>query len=208
MVDTRETRMLVQEAKAGDRAALGALTARFQERLRARIETWMRYRLGPQLDAEDVLQNAFVRAFGALERLQWQGDAAFFGWLCGIAKNTLSDSARSAARQILHRAGDIHQAVLADSGPTQSRAVRREERFERLKAALEDLPADHRQALTLARIEGLTFKEIAARMQRTPNAVKHLVARGLRELRLRFGKTESLNLPARTLGEEGERDGR
>ncbi len=205
MTEPRETRSLVQEAQAGSRPAFDALAERFRDRLRARIENWLRYRIGPALDVDDVLQDALLRAFKALEGFTWQGDEAFFGWLCAVAKNALADSARGAARAILGRAGTIRESAVAAPGPTQSQTIRREERFDRLRSALEDLQPDHRQALTLARIEGLTFKEIAARMDRTPNAVKHLIARGLRELRKRFGNTESLHLPPRMMEPEGER---
>ncbi len=66
---------------------------------------------------------------------------------------------------------------------------------------------DHREVIQLARIEKLPFREIAARMHRSPGAVKLLLLRALRELKQRFGETESLHLPDRSLKCEGGNDG-
>jgi len=84
--------------------------------------------------------------------------------------------------------------------------LRRAERFDRLREALQALPPDYRQAILLVRLDGLRVKEAAMRMQRTPKAVTHLLARGLRMLKQGFGDTESLGLPAERLkgGEAGD----
>jgi RNA polymerase sigma-70 factor (ECF subfamily) len=94
----------------------------------------------------------------------------------------------------------------AASGPTQSRVQRRQERFERLQAALDGLPPDYRRVLVLSRLDGLPAQEIARRMGRTSNAVYHLIVRGLQMLRDRFGDTDSFQLPDRPLrrGEGGD----
>lgn len=75
--------------------------------------------------------------------------------------------------------------------------LRRHERFDRLEAAVKKLTPEYRQVVLLSRIEGLSAKEIADRMNRSPNAVRHLIVRALRELRAHFGDTESLHLPDR-----------
>jgi len=62
--------------------------------------------------------------------------------------------------------------------------------------------------IRLARFEGLSLKEIAGRMGRTPGAVAQLLARALRKLRATFGETESYHLPAQSLYEEGGDDDR
>ena len=68
---------------------------------------------------------------------------------------------------------------------------------------MEGLKADYRQMILLCRIEGLSIRETAQRMHRSPNAVKKLLARALKELKDRFGDTESLSLPPRSLPLEG-----
>jgi RNA polymerase sigma factor (sigma-70 family) len=156
----------------------------------------------PHVDVEDVLQDTFVRAYQSLDRFacpDHDEDDAFLRWTCGIAKHALGDLMRKAGRT-------APAALTTDppaSGATQSRVVRREERFDRLQRALDTLPSAYREALVLARLEGLTAKEIAARMDRTPDAVYQLIARGLDLLRQEFGDTESFHLPDRLLRREG-----
>jgi RNA polymerase sigma factor (sigma-70 family) len=92
--------------------------------------------------------------------------------------------------------------------PTASQILRRGDRFDRLRDALDKVSPDYRQALILSRIEGLTMKEIAGRMGRSPNSVKHLIARALRELKERFGDTDSFHLENRHLEAGEQRDGK
>ena len=96
---------------------------------------------------------------------------------------------------------------IAASGVSPSKAERRNERFDRFEAALKQLSPDYRQAILLARIEGLSIEEVARRMKRSPNAVSHILLRALRKLRETFGDTQSLNLPDRRLAEEEAADG-
>ena len=84
--------------------------------------------------------------------------------------------------------------------------MRREERRDRLQQALADLSPDYREAIELVRIRGLQVKEAAKRMNRTPKAVMHILARGLKELKSAFGETESLSLPPEALQERGDRN--
>jgi RNA polymerase sigma-70 factor (ECF subfamily) len=95
------------------------------------------------------------------------------------------------------------------SPPSQisaGRALRREERFERLEKALRGLSPDHREVIVLARIEGLQMKEIAERLGRSNSAVKNLLLRALKELKSSFGDTESFHLPDRSLKGKGGTD--
>jgi RNA polymerase sigma-70 factor (ECF subfamily) len=203
-----EIHKLVEEARGGDRAAFDALIDAHQARLRARVESWMQFRIGPPLDVDEILQDTFLRAFRSLDKCEWRGGAAFFGWLASLARHALSDAIRRTQQQSLRNPGVISVSGLPAGDPTASRVARREERFDRLEDALRQLPPDYLEVLHLARIEGLTLKEIAARMDRTPNAVKHLLSRAVQELKKRFGDTESFHLPDRRLDVEGGRDGR
>ena len=151
---------------------------------------------------DDLLQESFVRAFRSLERFEWQGDDSFFRWLCGIAKRALAQAIQE--QRTGHGTGN-HISV-AGRGPTQAKISRRVERFERLEEALQSLTPEYREVLLLSRVEGLKTKEIAARMKRSPNAVSHLIARALAELKARFGDTESLHLPQRPLPPRGGND--
>ena len=70
------------------------------------------------------------------------------------------------------------------------------------------LSDDHRQVIILARIEGLKMSEIAERMNRSPGAVRILLFRAMQELKKKFGNTESLHLPERSLEQKENGDAR
>jgi RNA polymerase sigma-70 factor (ECF subfamily) len=193
---------LIDRARKGDRNAFDELVNHFSCRLRESIEKWSRFRLHTRVDADDVLQETFLRAYRSLERFEAadpKNEESFLRWICGIAKHALGDLARKAAN-CENPAASIERVA---GEPSQSRVQRREERFDRLQRALDKLPPDYRRVLILSRLEGLSAQEIAERMGRTPNAVYHLIGRALQLLRERFGDTESLHLPDRPLRREG-----
>ncbi len=194
MVEQDSTQRLVERAKSGDRDAFDQLAERFRRRLGSSVEAWSKFQLGPKLDPDDTIQETFVRAHRALPRFEWDGgDDSFFRWLCGIAKRALAQMAEDARKaRPPSTAADVPVGT-----PSPSQILRRQERFDRLEAAVEKLTPEYRQVVLLSRIEGLSAKEIADRMNRSPNAVRHLIVRALRELRAHFGDTESLHLPDR-----------
>lgn len=205
MVNEPTIQSLVDCAGRGDREAFDELVNRFRGRLRESVERWSRFRMGPRVDVEDVLQETFLRAFRSLDHFKCteKDDAeAFFRWICGIAKRALGDLFRKGS----NRETPAASIERVSSEPSQSKVLRREERFDRLQDALDKLPPDYRQVLVLSRLEGLSAQEIAQRMGRTPNAVYHLIVRALQLLREQFGDTESFHLPDRPLRREGGGD--
>jgi len=204
MAGQERTQELIAKAQDGDRVAFDQAVLRYRERLEAII----RSRMGPQLrqfiDPEDILQESLLRAFASLKGFQWHDDASFFRWIVGIANHVILKAARRAKRPLKIDS----QADGTAEGTSPSQGVRQQERFQRLQRALESLDPDHREVIRLARFEGLSLKEIAGRMGRTPGAVAQLLARALRKLRATFGETESYHLPAQSLYEEGGDDDR
>jgi len=190
---------LVARAKNGDREALDQLLSP----LRKELLDGIRVKIGPalreKLDPEDVLQEVQLRALRSVERFRWQGEGSVRAWLEGIATNLILQSAKSAGRRREHPI--LGEPPATDVSP--SRGERREERFERLKKSVDELPPDYRTVVHLARIEGLKMREIAERMGRTESAVKNLLFKAMQKLRDSFGDTESLSLPDRELGDEG-----
>jgi RNA polymerase sigma-70 factor (ECF subfamily) len=200
--DVRE-RQLVQRAREGDEGAFGELFEALRERLLATIGC----RLGPEsrraAEPEDVLQDTFIRARHSIGRFEWQGTHSFRRWLESIATHVALDVVkRQGRRKALQIQRDVPGADVAPS-----RALRREERFQRLERSMAELANDYRTVLQLCRIDGLSVKEAATRMGRSESAVKNLLLRATRQLRRVFGETESLNLGDRHLrGSEGADD--
>ncbi len=140
---------------------------------------------------EDLLQETLMRAFGSIEKFRWQGEESFYRWLGSIAEHLI----RNAAQKKTWSRLEAKDVTATQESP--SKVLRREERFDRLEKALGGLNADQRKAITLSRLEGLKVKEIAARMNRSEDAVHKLLARAVLNLRRSFGDTESLALPDR-----------
>ena len=185
---------LVADAKRGDRAALDDLF-RLHD---ASLKSWIASRIGARVrgrtEVEDVLHETQLRALESLDRFTWRGEGSLVKWLRTIAEHFIWNL--SQRRSI----GEVTLTVeTSKSGISPSRALRRDERFDRLEDALITLQPDEQEAVRLARLEGLRIRDIAARMQKSESAVKSLVSRSLRKLRASIGDTESFHLPDRPL---------
>lgn len=203
MTEQPSTQVLLEKAKAGSRLAFDELIERFRDRLRSELATRLASHRGTAMEIEEILQETFVRAFESLDRFEWRGEDSFFPWLYGIAKNVIGKAVRGAHRR---RHIELCERIPAD-GTSPSKAVRRNERFDRLERSLKKLKPEYREVLRLIRLEGLKVKEVAVRMGRSEYAVKHLLARGIRQLRELVGETESFHLPHRMLNIEGDEHG-
>jgi len=201
---------LFTTARGGDREAFGRLFEKYRHQLEPLAYLSLGPRLRTRVDYEDVIQETFIKAFELQSTIEWQGSRSFFRWLARIAEHVISREARR-HRDVAHEfsldsgpsangsgPGDAASAAIGP-GVSPSKMLRRNERFERLEAALNALPANRREALVCAHIHGLSTNEIARRMGRSPGAVGVLLHRAKAELKKRFGDTESLHLPARTL---------
>ena len=203
MTESRQPFELVERARSGDRAAFDELARELSPSLLAGI----RRRIGPalreKLEPEDVLQETLLRGLQSITEFRWQGERSFERWLAGIATHFILHTARQHGLRTHLRLA--HEPPVNDV--TASRRQRREERFERLRRTIEQLPPAHRTVVRLARLEGLKIHEIAARIGSTPGSVRNLLFRGMQLLRESFGDTESLGLPARRLdGDESRHD--
>lgn len=180
---------LLEKARAGDAASLSEAF----EMHRRRVAVLIYYKLGgsPRDFAlvEDLVQETCLLAFRDLDGFTYRSPGSFFRWLASIADHVVIDHIRYQARE--RRAGEEvrFRSPSNPAGPepadtcTPSRVFAQHQAVERLVARLDLLPADYRQALVLARIEGLTTAEIAARMGKSREAVALLVYRAVKRLR-------------------------
>jgi RNA polymerase sigma-70 factor (ECF subfamily) len=185
-----ESTILLREARQGSREALGELYARYGSRLLAFIRSRMGRDLRARVESRDILQAALLKSFQRLSQFEGGDGATLMGWLVRIAENEIRDQADFQHRQRrdvsaavpieaegLHLAADVRSALSA--------AVLDEE-AERLGAALEALDPDHREVIVLRKLEELSFKEVAARMGRSEDACRMLLARAMVALTLRL----------------------
>ncbi len=190
MPDETRARDLVERARNGDPQAFAELFEPLRQHLLAAIRRRLSPAIRQRVDPEDVLQDTFVRGLHSVSRFEWQGDGSFRRWLEVVATHGTLDVVRHQGRR---KALRIDRDLKGDGAPP-SRAMRRQERRERLQNSLKTLRPDHRTVLELSRMEGLSIREIADRMGRSESAVKNLLLRATRKLRESFGDTESLGL--------------
>jgi RNA polymerase sigma-70 factor, ECF subfamily len=189
---------LVSRAQRGERAAFDRLVDLYRPRIEALVDARLGAHLRGEIETDDVFQETLLKAFESIERFSWEGEDSFMRWVGTIAENVIRGAARRAERrQNLPPPASAHD----DGNLTQSRVLRRDERFQRFQAAFDALDPDARKVIYLARIRGLPMSEVARRIGRTTNATSILLYRALKKLREEFGDTESLRLPFRNLEE-------
>ncbi len=201
MAKARDNQELIEAAKAGDRESFDRLVSRERDRIRALVASRVNARIVFGVEVDDVYQETLLRAYRSIVNFEWRGSDSLLHWLGGIAENVILHSARKWARERRVR----FEEDVPDELVSPSRALRRDERFQRLEDSLDELSPEHREVILRVRVEGLTFKQAAEEMGRSPEAVKRLLYRALKNLKTAFGDTESLHLPGRSLrGSEGE----
>jgi RNA polymerase sigma-70 factor, ECF subfamily len=182
-------RTYVARARAGDADAYRVLVERHG---RALFRLCFRM-TGNQQDAEDVVQESFLRAFRQLSKFDER--ASFGTWLYRIAANCSLDLVRSRKRRSEHQsligdstAGSGGQAddpvlSLPSNDPTPERAALSGEIRERLAEAMNELSATERTAFVLRHFEGMRIEDVSRVLECQPGAAKHSVFRAVQKLR-------------------------
>ncbi len=166
-VEARKARDLAWRAQAGDENAFGELVVMYNARVYAVIFNMV----GNAEDARDLAQQTWVKAWSRLA--SFQAAAGFFTWLYRIAANTALDFLRSRSRRredslSAHREGEPDGPDVDLPAGEQWRPDSRMEAGEiqaAFQAALDKLTPEHRLALTLREVEGLSYREIAEVMK-------------------------------------------
>jgi RNA polymerase sigma-70 factor (ECF subfamily) len=190
--ENQSQRCLVEQAVAGDGAALKTLLLAYHDPLVAHIDQRIPADLRGSLGGEDVCQEAYVAVFQHVASLRAAEVKVFRSFLFNTADNKLRDAirARRTAKRGAHGrnvAADAAESSVAEllelvgaDERTPSRSAARHEMGAQMHAVLDQLPGDQREALRLHYLEGLTVSETAARLARTEGAVLMLCNRALR----------------------------
>lgn len=201
--DDDEVKTLIDAVKQGDQQAFDQLV----ERYRNRLMPFVRKIIGPGIQStkgpEDVFQDVFLYVMQSIYKFKWKGEPSFFSWLCTCAKFRVWNGVRKKGLNPIDQAQD-----LSASNTSPSKAMRREQRFDRLEKAILELDPDQQQALIMARIEGMKQNKIAEIMNISDAKVSRLINGALGALKLTLEDTESLHLPDRTFnfGKEQENE--
>ena len=160
--------LLVERAAAGDHRAYELLVIKYQRRIERLIGRMVR-------DTDlipDIAQETFLRAYRALH--QFRGEAQFYTWLYRIAVNTAKKTLLEMKRNpvitesALQASDDEDETSRPGNEPiseeTPETVLAAQEIAAAVNAAMDALPEDLRQAVTLREIEGLSYEEIATAM--------------------------------------------
>lgn len=160
--------LLVQRTVAGDQRAFELLVIKYQRRIERLIARMVR-----DVDlVEDIAQETFIRAYRALPN--FRGEAQFYTWLYRIAVNTAKKALMELKRDplvfenMMATSDDEDETYRPRSEQTNSETpemvLAAKEIADVVNAAMQSLPEELRQALTLREIDGWTYEEIAAMM--------------------------------------------
>ena len=161
--------------RGGDLYALGVLFQRHRDavhRLCARL-------IGDSATADDLVQETFLRILRY--RHTFKGEARFTTWVYRIARNATMRHVERHGRRTEREAAAARELSIRNqaAGPNDHRITRLEE-------ALEDLPLEQREAITLSRYHGLKYHEIAVVCECSVDAVKGRIYRAMQRLRRAF----------------------
>jgi RNA polymerase sigma-70 factor (ECF subfamily) len=171
-----QEREIVRAAQRGDRAAFEAIVQRYQ----SCIFGYLRARLIQRSDAEDLMQEVFLRFY--LGRARFDTSALVRPWLIGIARNLLREYLRSNDRRRKKETAwtelclEIEQTVAGGD-------ARYDDAMQHLPACLEGLGRTAREAIDLHYAANLRLADIAERLRRSAGAVKLLLFRARQALR-------------------------
>jgi RNA polymerase sigma-70 factor (ECF subfamily) len=172
--------------RAGDKDAYAALVHRH-----APTAVRVAAMLGAGADAEDVVQEAFVKAYVGLDR--FRAAEPFRPWLLRIVANETSNLRRSAGRRDARERSAWAQTepLLLDSGATPEQAVLSAERRGALVRGLAGLSDEHRRVITCRYLLDLDEAETAAVLSWPRGTVKSRLHRAMRHLATRLGESRA-----------------
>jgi len=186
-------RLLVDRFKGGDEAAFGEIVSRYRDRIYAMVLQLLRNRE----DAEEVTQDAFIRAHRGLA--QFRGESSFSTWLYQIATNLARNRywywwRRKRDRSVSLDApvGEDNDLTLADVIPAEvdspDEVTVNEEFVNRISKGMDKLSGGHREILVLRNVKNLSYEEIGTILGISVGTVKSRIARARESLRSKLGE--------------------
>jgi RNA polymerase sigma-70 factor (ECF subfamily) len=157
-----DEQVLVKRARQGDLGAYDELVRRYQERIYATVY----HMTSNHEDANDLAQEAFIKAFQALK--SFKGGSSFYTWVYRIAVNKTINFLKQRRNKSQISLNDLDfnaehdpDLVALISEKTPRREINLNELQERLNAAMQKLSEPHRLVVTLHDVQGLSHEEIA-----------------------------------------------
>lgn len=157
--------LLVERVQKGDKRAFDLLILKYQHRIVSLVSRYV----SDHAEAQDVAQEAFIKAYRAIGR--FRGDSAFYTWLYRIAINTaknwiVAKNRRPPASDV--DAVDAEQYGFSErmkETSTPENEMMREEIERTVYGTIAELPEDLRTAIMLREMDGMSYEEIATTME-------------------------------------------
>ncbi|HEX3396591.1 MAG TPA: sigma-70 family RNA polymerase sigma factor [Steroidobacteraceae bacterium] len=174
---------LVGLAQSGDCRAFDALVSKYRARVAQLIYRFVRN----EADAEDLVQDTFLRAYRALPF--FRGEAAFYSWLHRIAINVAKTglSMRARDEQVLSTESAGGEQI-EDRDTPESLAVT-DEIFAAVNQAISELCEEQRRVIVLCEIDGLSYRQVATAMSCPVGTVRSRVFRAREAIHLRVQRS-------------------
>jgi RNA polymerase sigma-70 factor, ECF subfamily len=184
---------LLDQSRAGDRRALGALLQHCRAYLLEIANAELPAELSVRVAPSDLVQETFTDALHAMGHFRGTTEAELRGWLRRSLLNNIADARRghfgtqkrAADRQVsLHCHGEAGLSALGVADPiaSPSSIFQKRESADQLLAAIDRLPAVYRLVIRLRHFEGLSLERVGEHLGRSPDAVRKLWFRGLEKL--------------------------
>jgi RNA polymerase sigma-70 factor, ECF subfamily len=175
--NAEQDQLLVEKVLLGENKAFDLLVLKYQQRI---VQLVNRFVKDPS-EAQDVAQEAFIKAYRALPK--FRGDSAFYTWLYRISINTAKNYLVSRSRRHSDYEVDVQNAEQVENAPqlkgmdTPDSVLMNEQIVTTIKAAIEKLPDEMRTAITLREFEGMSYEEIAQAMDCPVGTVRSRIFR-------------------------------
>ena len=190
-----KTQRLISMAKGGDESALDRLCRIYGERVRRIVRLRMGRELRSKMESMDLVQDAFISALRGLENFTYKNEGDFLRWMASIAENRIRDNLEKfhTGKRDIHKEIPLNNnrqagqdSFVKITGPvdltTPSVIMSRQEDLDKLEKAMDKLNPEYRKVIDLAKIKGLSHKEIAERLNKNPHSTRSLLSRALTAL--------------------------
>ena len=191
-----EAAELVARAKAGDRAAFDELVRKY----RARVYSLALHLTGQASDADDITQDAFLKAYHKLP--EFEGRSEFFTWIYRITLHRALNAKRDRKRRPTVPLDDprLVAAVAVDSHGDPERAAQLRDRYRALLEAFDQLSSLLQTTVVLTTLQGLSYKEAAVVLETTEGTIAWRIHEARRKMRgyldgLESGRARSKRRP-------------
>ena len=172
-----DTNKLVEKAQQGDSEAFGQLYDLYAQRM----FRYIRIKVQDREDAQDILQEVFIKAYKGLGSLVGR-ELNFSAWLYAVTSNTVNDYLRRKYRTPMTVTIDEDIDVPSTASPAAELDLQMG--LDAARAAFQELPPLYRQVLELRYFQEFTLDEIAKILKKTNLAVRLVQFRALQRVRI------------------------